>query len=69
MAAIWSDLNLCFLVDETQPIDPWHYEHMNWYPGVAAIRRRKQAYIENNSQVRATSGPSATVSDRSFDPD
>jgi len=30
---------------------------MMWYPGVAAVRRRKEAYIKNNPQIRAMSGP------------
>jgi hypothetical protein len=67
-------LNLDIPVDETQLPDAWHCEHVQWYPGAAAVRRREQAYIENNPQIPATSGTTAaasegTLSDRSFNSD
>jgi len=47
---------LPFFVDPNREADPGHYENIVWYPGKAAVERRKQAYLDAHPQIRAHSG-------------
>ena len=43
------------LVDPSQKASRWRYEQIEWYPGRAAMERKKQAYLNENPQIRAHS--------------
>jgi hypothetical protein len=41
------------IVDPSQTVSPFRYENTVWYPGHAALERRKQAYLKEHPQIRA----------------
>ncbi|KAF8722358.1 hypothetical protein AX14_009863 [Amanita brunnescens Koide BX004] len=44
---------LTFFLDPNGKVDARHYEHILWYPGMAIVERRKQAYLDAHPQIRA----------------
>jgi hypothetical protein len=42
-------------VDPNGKADANHYQNIVWYPGKAAVERKKQAYLEAHPQIRAHS--------------
>ena len=43
------------IFDPTQTVSPFRYEDTVWYPGHAAVERRKQAYFNEHPQIWAHS--------------
>jgi len=43
------------IVDPNIQADPCRYEDIAWYPGKAAVERRKQAYLDAHPEIRAHS--------------
>jgi len=43
------------IVDPTETVSPFRYEDTVWYPGHAAVERRKQAYFNEHPQIRSHS--------------
>ena len=43
------------LVDPDQKANPSMYERIHWYPGRAAMERKKLAYLNEHPQIRSHS--------------
>jgi hypothetical protein len=42
-------------VDPTLQANAYHYNEINWYPGRGVVERRKRAYLDQHSNIRAHS--------------
>jgi hypothetical protein len=50
-----SALTISTSVDPSQKASPSRYENILWYPGQAAMERRKQAYLNEHPQIKSHS--------------
>ena len=48
-------LIVSIIVDPTKTVSRFRYEDTVWYPGHAAVERRKQAYFNEHPQIRSHS--------------
>jgi len=55
LAFVLTFLMVSIIVDPNKTVSPYRYEKTIWYPGHAAVERRKQAYFKEHPEIRSHS--------------